>query len=590
VSDSAPSGGPQRLDGTRASLVLAVLGATAALLLAAPSPEPPGPARLLAADSVLGAFDALWVAVVAWPRSRDTRDRVLAAGLVLAVGAPFHAAFAAAAGAATGHAMAIATILAAAALAGSVAGRAPLYAALLVAGMAAVPLAGYGLRDLAGVDALALVSASPLVGPVLLARAAHAVAPVDGAAAAAVLLGVAVAARLAGRRRSGAPPAAWLVLLIAVPASAAPDTPVEPLLGGYVREGRPVAVRAPGARRVRAAGGPWCGPLGVRGDEFLLLGARPRGTALDVEVEWADRPVATHVLALRPLTAGGPWTARLDGAAPAAGECAVRPLDLPTVPEAWLVFDAVTGIPDGLPADELAAITSLRSGPGPVPFAPLLVPPSPDVHRAVAAVAAASPRLPDDVARVLAILAALLIVLVLLRGRRSSRGGRHVVWLATPPLAVCAWLLLGGALPGAIRAHAVVLETAGRPPIALIRLEAVRTGAARIEVTGAAGVAAPVRWSADEAPPAGMSVGRVPQIRLERGRSAVVAVPLPGSPAGADALAPDRVAAAPELLERWLRRAGWRVAVSGVGGDLPELRLEGARLLRIERLTLSRTD
>ncbi len=575
---------------------LAIAGGIAALLLAAPAPAAPGAARLTSADVVLGAFDVLWLLALAWPRGRSARGRVLVVVTLLAVGLPFHVAFAAAAGAGAGHAAAFGGIALAACVAGASAPGGATYPSALVAACVALPLAGYAFSDLAGVDALAFVRASPLTSSVLLARRAPDVGAADGVPAATVLLIVALIGALR-RRPFGAGARALAVLAVCAAAvSATAETPrVEPLLGGVVREGAPVVVRAPGAQRVRARGGPWAGPVGERRDEFVLLWARPRGDVLDVDVTDVAGNVAAVELAVRPLPArqgpgGGGWTASL---APRAGDglrdgvVSVRPIALPTVPEAWLVFDDVGDVPDGLPPAARRALDAACSRPRSRPFEPALLPPSPQAFRAAAQSAAVAPRLSADVGRVLGIVAVLVIVLVVIVRRRPASGRLAAAWLAAPPVVALVWMLLSGALPGAVRGHAIVLERDGAA-VALLRLSAVRSGEVTVALTdGAGGVASllvPVRWGPGDSAPEGVAVGTTARLRIERGHSVLLAFRLPAG----DLRGGEGVGGGPALatISEWLRPAGRKIVPVAGGGALPVV-LDGARLLRVQRMAVT---
>jgi hypothetical protein len=180
---------------------LALLGAVAASVARGYAPPPPagaGADRLASPEVLLAVFDTAWVLLLL--PGRAAWDRVALA----AVGLPFHVALAASASAGEGHAAAWALFLAAYALAASVRRRGSrlpgLALALVTCG---APLVGYALMEFVQVDAVALVAASPLTGPTLLARAATSVGAASGVAgvagAAAVLVLDQLFARIPGR-------------------------------------------------------------------------------------------------------------------------------------------------------------------------------------------------------------------------------------------------------------------------------------------------------------------------------------------------------------------------------------------------------
>jgi hypothetical protein len=279
--------------------------------------------------------------------------------------------------------------------------------------------------------------------------------------------------------------------------------------------------------------------------------------------------------------------ARLDGAPDGEGVRAIRPVDLPTVAVAWGVFDAVEGMPAALAPDERRAVLDFQEQQGAVHLIPARWPPSPALHRAAAEAAAAAPALPGDVAAVLAILAVLLVALTGLSPARRRPAWVGALWRITPALAVFAWFVLGTSLPGAVRAHALVLEDEGARMV-LLRLEAVRDGVVRVQAPPGAGVIVPVAWGEDDAPPAGTPVGAHVEIELPRGRRALLAYALPG--AAPSRLAGEATSEAAAAVRAALRATGRTVRGRTADPDTGALRIEGARLVDVAGFALSGRD
>jgi hypothetical protein len=118
----------------------------------------------------LALFDTVWVLSLAAPSRADWSDRC-ALGLI---GAPFHAVLAAGAGASPGHAAALALTAASFGGVASVVALRAAHAARVGAVFAGatfgLPTVAYACGEFLSVDVGALFRASPLTGPVLLAR------------------------------------------------------------------------------------------------------------------------------------------------------------------------------------------------------------------------------------------------------------------------------------------------------------------------------------------------------------------------------------------------------------------------------------
>lgn len=186
-------------------LCVVVAGAAAAWALAAPPAESPGARRLASPEILLGAFDAVVFLLLVRPGSRDAPETIV----LLLAAAPFHAAISAAAGAGPGHLGAIAVSAAAWAAAALVAARggstARLGAVMLTAATFALPLAAYGLAEFVRLPVRAAFFASPLTGPVVLARRAATASVADAVPA---LAAAALIIALAGIARRRAEPGA----------------------------------------------------------------------------------------------------------------------------------------------------------------------------------------------------------------------------------------------------------------------------------------------------------------------------------------------------------------------------------------------
>lgn len=181
-----------------AVVVLALLGAAAVLLLAAPAPSAKGLARIRSPAVLLSVFDTVWLLALLLPRGASWWD-VLPR---LAAPAPFHLAIAAAAGASAGFHAAWGLAAAATAAVGTLGMRvAPAAHGIGASAFCvALPLAAYAAGDFGGAEVRGPLAASPLVGPSLLAHASATASAADALpalAAAAVLL---AADLLAGRR------------------------------------------------------------------------------------------------------------------------------------------------------------------------------------------------------------------------------------------------------------------------------------------------------------------------------------------------------------------------------------------------------
>jgi hypothetical protein len=166
VTDATRASSPR--SGTFSVAALVIVGAAAAWALARPAPDAEGAARLRSPEVLLAVFDTVWLLLLALPRAPSWP----ATATKLAVGAPFHAAIAAAAGAGPGFHAAWALTAAAFAAVGTVGVRAaPAVHGLAMALVAfALPLGAYAAGDFLRADVRAFLLASPTVGPTLLAR------------------------------------------------------------------------------------------------------------------------------------------------------------------------------------------------------------------------------------------------------------------------------------------------------------------------------------------------------------------------------------------------------------------------------------
>jgi len=178
---------------------VAIVGALAALALAAAPPAGSGARSALSPPALLAVFDAAWVLLLARPGPRGVAETCA----LLAVGVPFHAVLGAEAGAGPGHLAAFAIAALSWAGAGLAAASGGRVAAAAVAFAAfGLPLASYAVAEflLRGPTSAACSLASPLMGSVLLARTAPAVA-VGDAVPAVVGAALVAAVSLVGRAR-----------------------------------------------------------------------------------------------------------------------------------------------------------------------------------------------------------------------------------------------------------------------------------------------------------------------------------------------------------------------------------------------------
>lgn len=205
---AAPSPRPDGREPVRSQWVpvaaVALLGGMCAAALGRSSPSAHGAQRLVAPETLLPAFDVVLVLLLCRPGRRDVWGSVALA----CVGVPFHAAIAAAAGAAPGFHAAFALVAGAWMAASLVAvSLAPRLGAMALAGATfALPLAAYALAEFGRVPTRALVAASPLTGPVLLARDAAAASAGDAVPALAACAAVVGVAAFGRRRAAGATP------------------------------------------------------------------------------------------------------------------------------------------------------------------------------------------------------------------------------------------------------------------------------------------------------------------------------------------------------------------------------------------------
>lgn len=356
--------------------------------------------------------------------------------------------------------------------------------------------------------------------------------------------------------------AALLVALGAATAAAEDTFRAELPLGPVVREGRPVVVRVPGAEYVHlmTPGAPSANATGTRGDEFVI--------------QWADAPGGVLTF-LAGTVADGSERVRLNvRVLPASGEVVGRfgdaeggaiglPVDgLPTVREAWLLFDRVEGEPPGAEQAVLDALASWRAGARPgtdrAAFAPLTHAPSEDAFRGAALVDRDAPGLPDSVVRLLVVLAAAESVLAVVVFRRPGSARTRAAWLGAPAVAAAVWLLASGSLPGPIRATAFVLE-GPEDRLVVVRFEARRFGWPRIDVPGAASWPALLRFSTDDTSATTDTLGRTSLLLMDSGESRLLAYSLPKGEDAREGPGPD----VPAPLARWMRGLGLEVTGAG---------------------------
>jgi hypothetical protein len=186
--------------GIGAALVVAV-GVTVVTVLGGTVPDGRGPARLASPAVLLGVLDTIWLLAACAPGRATPAARVT----VLLSGLPFHLASAAAAGAGPGHLQAIALLGAAyVGAASSVPSGRPAGALTLMFAIVGLPALGYIVSDLLGADGVALLLASPLTAPALLAHAPEEAALADVWPALPAAAGVIAAGRWAARHGADA--------------------------------------------------------------------------------------------------------------------------------------------------------------------------------------------------------------------------------------------------------------------------------------------------------------------------------------------------------------------------------------------------
>ena len=312
---------------------------------------------------------------------------------------------------------------------------------------------------------------------------------------------------------------AALCVSLAAAAFASPDDDAAPRvelpLGPYVRAGRPLGVRViGGADRVRAPGTPWALPLGDRGDEFLLQMPAAVSVPLDLTVERAGR-TARVKLDATVLPADGNVVALLGDAAAPAGATGVpvRGGDLPTVGDAWLLFDDVAdGSRDPEPRGP-------EPGPGPGVFDPLLLGPDPELFAATEEAAAASALLDPATSTLLLVLAAGEAALALVLRFRRDRPWVRAAWLSAPPAAAAVLLAWGGATAPLV---AVPFAIDGDRKVVYVRVHALRDGTGTLALPRSArGPAAVIRFSADDRSVEEVAAGGEVRLSLRAGESRV---------------------------------------------------------------------
>ncbi len=389
------------------------------------------------------------------------------------------------------------------------------------------------------------------------------------------------------------------VFAVATASSARADAdPAAVLPGPWVRAGRPVVVRVPGASRVRAASGPWALAQGAASDEFVLQVLRADLGTLELEVEDLTGGVRRVSLRAEPLPAAGQVRGVLGGAAGGPADVVVdlsSPATLPTVPEAWLVFDDVAEDPAAaaIPGLARAALDAWRrdlratATPG---FEPLRLAPDEHAFRAAAEAAAAAPRLPRDVSVALVVAAgATLLLLLVVRGARSGGDGqrtatvpsdaaapvtadgpaclRRILWICAPSAACLAWFAVATPLPGAVRATSFVLE-GDSGATAFVRFETDTVAEVAFAIPDGGSSAAVLAWDEGDATVREAEAGRRVRIGLPPGAVRIVAwrLPLAGDADG-DAGAQSAGGDVPggETV-RWLRRLGLEPVQAMPGG------------------------
>ena len=367
--------------------------------------------------------------------------------------------------------------------------------------------------------------------------------------------------------------AAVLLLLTATTTAAADDASprAELPLGPFVRPGRPVDVRVPGADRVRLPGGAWALPQGERGDEFVLQATEAVAGALVLEVERGG--AVDHVtVPADVLPAGGAVVGQMGDAEtkqPASRVVRLRRQDLPTVAEGWLLLDDVVGT--GVPPQVTSRLELLRRVPIAARglFDPSALPPDARPFAAAAEAAALGPRLPAEVGAAFALLGAAECVLAVVLALRRDSPWRRAAWLSVPAAVAAAFLLVCDPLPGPLRADAVAVTTGqDGETFVLVRVEARRAGRASFEVPAGASSAVVLRFAADDATIASVSAGRRVEVDLPAGQSRVFAYVLTPGAGEAGGLSDTlrEAAPVPPALAAWLGSMGAPAGAEGSYG------------------------
>lgn len=391
--------------------------------------------------------------------------------------------------------------------------------------------------------------------------------------------------------------AAAAVLAALAPAAVPGRPPIDVVFpfGEVVRPGRPFVVRAPGAAAVRADGGPWAVAGGDEGDEFLLL--PPAAVARSVELTiraHGDEDLPAGVggpegrrVEVRVLPAPGPVRAVFDARdVRTPSDVLVTVATLPTLPEAWLLFDEVPAAPAGASPAAIRAMERARELPHPgdparAPFQPWTSGPDPGAYRALAVAADATPPLPRDVAAALCVLAAAEVLLLLVLRRR--RPWVRAAWLAAPPLAALAGLAAAGrATPVPIRAVAVRIEGPS-DALVVVRLAGPRSGPAAtgsFEVPRGAASPAVVAYDADDTGAGATVRGRTVEVALAKGASRVVAWREPPLPPG-DGVGRDGSSEPSAEVLAWIRARGLDVLPGSSAAGPPTAVSDGIRLVAL---------
>lgn len=386
-------------------------------------------------------------------------------------------------------------------------------------------------------------------------------------------------------------------------ASARAEEPAAQLLPApYVRAGRPVVVRVPGASRVRAASGPWALAQGAASDEFVLQVHRADVGLGDLEIEDLSGAVRRVPLRAEALPATGHVRAVLGGGGAAPTDVVVdisAAGQLPTVPEAWLLFDEVAGDAEAatMTGPARAALDAwrrdLRASETPA-LEPLRLAPDEHAFRAAAEAASTAARLPRDVSVALLVAAGTTLLLLLVtRGGGSPRGTaaapqpapwRRIGWVCAPSAACLAWFAFASPLPGAVRATSfVVAGDAGAS--AFVRFETDVAAEISFALPDGASSAAVLAWDEGDTTVRDAEAGRLVRLVLPPAAVRIVAWRLPPS----DGATAADVAPAGGETTRWLRRLGLEpapgpdgAAAEGSGGASgPDVSLRGARGFRL---------